>query len=60
MNATKKKKKKKMIKKCSCKHEYQDSKYGPANRVWTKGKGKRTCTVCGAKEIHRNESKENK
>jgi hypothetical protein len=35
------------IKPCTCKHGYQDSRYGPGQRVWNIGKGKRTCTVCG-------------
>ena len=39
------------IKKCVCKHEYQDSQYGAGNRVVNelKASGYR-CTVCG-KEI---------
>lgn len=38
-----------MIKKCNCKSEYQDEKYGKGNRVHNKmigDKGYR-CTVCG-------------
>lgn len=40
-----------MILKCTCKHKYQDTKYGPGMRVHTygessiRGKGWR-CTVC--------------
>ena len=37
-----------MIKKCTCKHKYQDEKYGKYNRVHNElvgGKGYR-CTVC--------------
>ena len=43
-----------MIKKCSCKHEYQDKTYGKGRRVFNecvkdrKHTGWR-CTVCGAK-----------
>ena len=42
------------IMKCSCKHEFQDEKYGKGNRIFNpagkgsdQGKGYR-CTVCGA------------
>jgi len=36
-----------MIKKCSCAHEYQDSKYGKGKRVKNLCKdGKHRCTVC--------------
>ena len=36
-----------MIKKCTCKHTYQDKKYGKGMRVWNlTSKGVR-CTVCG-------------
>ncbi len=43
-----------MIKKCTCKHEYQDKKYGQNNRVHNicaKDKNAVTyrCTVCGQK-----------
>ena len=41
------------IMKCSCKHEFQDEKYGKGNRIFNpagkgsdQGKGYR-CTVCG-------------
>lgn len=38
------------IKKCSCKHEYQDKKYGKGRRVANKCAGKTNvvyrCTVC--------------
>ncbi len=30
-------------------HEFQDRKYG-GKRVYNKGKGKKTCTVCGKVE----------
>lgn len=40
-----------MITKCSCKHEYQDSKYGNGNRVFNESLDKLRnligrCTVC--------------
>jgi hypothetical protein len=42
-----------MIKKCTCKHEYQDKKYGKGNRIFnptSKKKGADSiyyrCTVC--------------
>ena len=39
------------IKSCSCKHEYQDAKYGRGKRVMNetadKPKPKYRCTVCG-------------
>ena len=34
------------IRKCSCKHEWQDEKYGKGMRVFTPGN---KCTSCGAK-----------
>lgn len=33
--------------KCACINAFQDSQYGPTQRVHTVGNGKRTCTVCG-------------
>lgn len=37
-----------MIKKCVCKSEYQDRRYGFGNRVANQGKdGGYRCTVCG-------------
>ena len=47
-----------MIRKCDCKHEFQDKKYGKGKRVFTKSsakndedsratQGKNRCTVCG-------------
>lgn len=41
-----------MIKKCTCKNEYQDKQYGIGNRVMNKFKDKfdndvARCTVCG-------------
>jgi len=37
-----------VIKKCDCKHKYQDNKYGKGNRVQnTTLKEKFRCTVCG-------------
>lgn len=37
-----------MIKKCNCKHDFQDSVYGKGNRLHTTGvKGDHRCTVCG-------------
>jgi len=44
------------IKKCTCKHLYQDSKYGKGLRVHNKSRSVRkdgvawTCTVCGIKK----------
>lgn len=36
---------------CTCSHPYQDSRYGPGNRVHNPGKEKTyTCTVCGRKK----------
>lgn len=39
-----------MIKKCTCKHEYQDRTYGKGNRVMNLKQGKSIksvkCTVC--------------
>lgn len=32
---------------CTCKHEYQDKKYGAGNRVMNPYKGGYRCTVCG-------------
>jgi len=36
------------IEKCSCKHEFQDEKYGKNNRVWNPclKKDNFRCTVC--------------
>jgi hypothetical protein len=45
-----------MIKKCTCKHEYQDEKYGKGLRVHNECVSIRTngkawsCTVCGTKK----------
>ena len=45
-----------MIKPCSCKQEYQDSKYGRGMRVHNKsrsrvsGKDAWTCSCCGKKK----------
>ena len=37
-----------MIKKCVCKHDYQDRRYGFGNRVVNKeNDGGYRCTVCG-------------
>lgn len=41
-----------VIKKCTCKHEYQDQKYGPGMRVHNPSghsdrKGESRCSVCG-------------
>jgi hypothetical protein len=36
-----------IVKRCSCKHEFQDTRYKRGNRVHTVGEGKITCTVCG-------------
>lgn len=38
------------IKKCDCKHEYQDNRYGKNMRVWNKGPSRKKCTVCGKTE----------
>lgn len=35
-----------IIKKCDCKHDFQDKEYGKQNRVHNKGTNKATCTVC--------------
>jgi len=35
-----------MIKKCDCKNEYQDEKYGKGNRVYNKTTRGARCTVC--------------
>ena len=35
------------IRQCSCKHDYQDNKYGPGNRVHNEGMKVDRCTVCG-------------
>lgn len=38
------------IKKCNCKHEYQDKVYGQGMRVCNEDSKKQaTCTVCGTK-----------
>ena len=39
-----------MIKLCTCKHPYQDKKYGKGKRVFNlrKKEGTYRCTVCGA------------
>jgi len=48
-----------MILACNCKHEYQDQRYGPGQRVHNKCGRERTerrcrCTVCGkARDIPR-------
>ena len=41
-----------MIKKCECKHSYQDKKYGEQMRIHNRAKGPNNtilwrCTVCG-------------
>ena len=38
-----------MIKKCDCKHEFQDKEHGKGNRVHNQKKdsSKAKCTVCG-------------
>ena len=44
-----------LIKKCSCKNDFQDKKYGKGRRVFTtsgsssdsRAKGRNRCTVCG-------------
>ena len=40
-----------MIKKCTCKHPYQDKRYGKGYRVHTESQGQKkdgtvTCTAC--------------
>lgn len=36
------------IRKCSCRHEFQDGRYGAGNRLHNAtGNGKKRCTVCG-------------
>ena len=46
-----------MIRKCTCKSEFQDERYGEKMRVWnlspsptSGGKVKCRCTICGAEE----------
>jgi hypothetical protein len=42
-----------VIKQCTCKHKFQDERYGKGNRVHNVGKAKtlgmeaHVCTVCG-------------
>jgi hypothetical protein len=37
-----------MIKRCSCRSDFQDKRYGIGNRVHNQGtQGKASCTVCG-------------
>jgi hypothetical protein len=42
--------------KCTCKHEYQDQKYGPGMRIWTPVKTPKDrpqikrCTVCNKEQ----------
>lgn len=37
-----------VIMKCSCRHEFQDQRYGAGNRVHNPKAGKKhVCTVCG-------------
>lgn len=40
-----------VIKKCTCRHEYQDERYGKGNRVhnMTKDDKNAYCTVCDSK-----------
>jgi len=35
-----------MIKKCTCEHKYQDSKYGKKNRVFNPTANGYRCSVC--------------
>lgn len=35
-----------MIKKCDCKHKFQDEQYGVSNRVMNKTTNGFRCTVC--------------
>lgn len=37
---------KEMIKKCTCKHSWQDKKYGKQNRIVNKTEKGHRCTVC--------------
>ena len=42
-----------VIKRCTCKHAYQDKRYGRGKRVHNVGEGNKgnvpeVCTVCGA------------
>ena len=40
----------KMVKRCDCKHEFQDKRYGKRKRVHNAcGNGGYRCTVCGKK-----------
>jgi hypothetical protein len=36
---------------CSCKHEYQDQRYGQGNRLMNPTKDGYICTVCGGKRL---------
>ena len=38
-----------VIASCACVSEYQDGRYGKGMRVFNKGSGNSSCTVCGAK-----------
>lgn len=38
------------IKKCICKHKYQDAKYGKNNRVHNIGELAYICTVCNSEK----------
>lgn len=37
------------IKPCTCKHKFQDDRYGKGMRVFNKAQGGYRCTVCGTK-----------
>lgn len=45
-----------VVKKCDCKHEFQDKTYGKENRLHNESEdGKRcTCTVCGKSKQKQN------
>lgn len=39
-----------VVKKCNCKHDFQDKEYGQGQRVHNLSqKGESKCTVCGTK-----------
>ena len=40
-----------MIKKCKCKHEYQDKRYGKQKRIFNETDKGWRCTVCGEDKI---------
>ena len=43
---------------CSCKHEFQDKKYGKGKRVFNTGEKHDRCTVCGNTKVKQKGDKE--